>query len=65
MRVSSTAVIVKPLRFMGQMYHMPLWNFCARWSLAPLVATCYGSTSTPRQKATHPLILRAADLGSG
>jgi hypothetical protein len=25
----------------------------------------YGSTSTPRQKATKPLILRAAGLGSG
>ena len=25
----------------------------------------YGSTSTPRQKATYPLILRAAGLGSG
>jgi phosphopantetheine--protein transferase-like protein len=34
-------------------------------AMASVVLEDYFSTSTPRQKATYPLILRAAGLGSG
>jgi hypothetical protein len=37
----------------------------AEFTHASAVVSRYGVTSTPRQKATYPLILRAAGLGSG